>query len=261
MLDEARVAEAARAAGVDVPARYVEVTGSTNADLLALAEAGAPAWSVLVAGHQEAGRGRLGRAWVEPPGSSLLVSVLLRPELEIDRLPMLSLAAGVALVEALGSAAGLTATCRWPNDVLVGERKVAGILAESADDGFKRHAVIGTGLNLTQRPDEFPADLRRPATSVAADGGRADPAAILTAYLSILRTSVDELDRRPEVLVERYRAVCSTIGREVRARTIEGDEVEGRAAGVSDRGELIVRAPSGERRVAFGEVELLGLER
>src|SRR5689334_21196710 len=128
MLDEARVAEAARAAGIEVPARYVDVTGSTNADLLALAAAGAPAWSVLVAGHQESGRGRLGRTWVEPPGSSLLVSVLLRPDLEPERLPMLTLAAGVAIVEALADGAGVTATCRWPNDVMVGQRKLAGVL-------------------------------------------------------------------------------------------------------------------------------------
>jgi BirA family biotin operon repressor/biotin-[acetyl-CoA-carboxylase] ligase len=259
MLDEARVAEAARAAGIDVPARYVEATGSTNADLLSRAAEGAPAWSVVVADHQDAGRGRLGRTWVEPPGSSLLVSVLVRPDLEPERLPMLTLAAGLAVVEALRDAAGLAAACRWPNDVLVGERKIAGILAESATLGTgPPHVVIGTGLNLTQRPGDFPSDFRLPPTSVDAEGGVADPGPLLTALLLGLRTEVERLATDAPAFLDRYRVHCSTLGREVAARTLDGGSVEGLATGIGEGGELIVRTSSGEHPVGFGEVEVLG---
>ena len=257
MLSEALVAAAARAAGIEAPVRFVEVTGSTNADLLALAATGAPAWSVVVAGHQEAGRGRLGRTWVEPAGSSLLVSVLVRPDLAPERSAMLTLAAGLAAVTAVSSAAGLEGvTCAWPNDVVIGKRKLAGILTEGAVEGARlAHAVVGMGLNLTQGRRDFPEELRETATSVALEGGRADDAALLRAFLAELRGAVEGLRDDPAAIVRRYVARCSTIGREVRAVTVEGDLVTGRASGVGDTGDLLVRTSEGTtRRVGFGEV-------
>src|SRR5439155_10858783 len=169
VLTEHSVAAAASAAGLPPDtARYVESTGSTNADLMAAADEGAPEWTVLVAGHQTAGRGRLGRVWEEPAASSLLVSILLRPSMPPDEVPLASLAAGLAMAEAVGiTAAGLLARCEWPNDIVTGEgRKLAGVLVESRIEGDRlRHLVVGAGVNLTQSPGDLPGDARLPPTS------------------------------------------------------------------------------------------------
>jgi BirA family biotin operon repressor/biotin-[acetyl-CoA-carboxylase] ligase len=253
-LTEHSVADAARTAGFAGLARYVERTGSTNADLLAEAERGAPSWSVLVAGHQHEGRGRLGRAWVAPPGTSLLVSVLLRPDLSPGEAPVLALAAAVAAVDALRDAAGLSAGCKWPNDVLVGGRKVAGILTEAkAAPARLEHVVVGMGMNVLQTASELPADAA--ATSVAIEAGTADPVALLVAFLRRLRTAVS-LAARPgrEELLGRYRAVCLTLGRGVRADLGGGATVLGRAVAVGRAGELVVRTEDAEVVLASGEV-------
>ena len=124
--------------------RSIASTGSTNADLAAAATAGAASGAVLVADHQSAGRGRFDRRWEAPPGSSVAVSVLLRPaEVPLQRWLWLPLITGVAVAEGLRSAAGVDATVKWPNDVLIEGRKVCGILSERVDDA----AVIGMGIN------------------------------------------------------------------------------------------------------------------
>ena len=144
--------DAVRAALVGLWARvdFVERTGSTNADLLAAATAGAPDRSVLVAEHQEAGRGRLARSWVSPPGSGLTVSVLLRPEgVSASRLGWLTLLAGLAAYDAVRALSSVPCGLKWPNDLLLGpaQRKVAGILAEVADPQ-RPAVVVGIGLNV-----------------------------------------------------------------------------------------------------------------
>ncbi|HEX6130429.1 MAG TPA: biotin--[acetyl-CoA-carboxylase] ligase, partial [Actinomycetota bacterium] len=117
---------------VSAPVRADEVTGSTNATALAMAEDGAPAWTLVAAGHQTDGRGRLGRTWTDVPGRAVLVSVVLRPALPPARLGLLSLAAGAAVAEAIREQAGVDAEVKWPNDVRVGDRKVGGVLAEAS---------------------------------------------------------------------------------------------------------------------------------
>src|SRR5690349_12342781 len=120
LLTEHSVAGAARAAGLPGEAMFVASTGPTNADLVKLAERDAPAWTMIVAGHQEAGRGRLGRGWDAPPGSSLLVSVLLRPAVDPADAPLLTLATALAAADACHRACGVAPDCKWPNDLLVG---------------------------------------------------------------------------------------------------------------------------------------------
>jgi len=250
------VARAARSAGIDARARYVEVTGSTNSDLLALAEEGAPAWTVVVAGHQQEGRGRLGRTWVSEPGASLLLSVLLRPELPPTDSALLTLWAGACMAMSCSVACGVDVRCKWPNDLLASERKLGGVLTEAkVERGILAHVVVGVGVNLHQRPEDFPAELGRSATSVSIEGGRPDAPALLFEFLLRLKRFGDPT--RPdfrETVLDQYRRVCETIGRTVRATTTAGREVEGRATGVGESGQLIVETDTGRDEVTFGEI-------
>ena len=249
-LTEHTVAEAVRAAGIEAPPAFFDVTGSTNSDLMRRATDGAPEWTVAVAGEQIAGRGRLGRTWVAPPGTSLLVSVLLRPEMPPPEAPLLSLAAAVAMAEAIEAVCGVRVGCKWPNDLLAGDRKIGGVLPEaSIRDGRLEHAVIGAGVNLLQGPGDFPLELRDSATSVRIEGGLADPAALLTAYLQNLRRRTAE----PGDLDD-YRARCVTMGREISATTGSGSTVRGRALDIGPMGELSLETAEGTETIAFGEV-------
>jgi BirA family transcriptional regulator, biotin operon repressor / biotin---[acetyl-CoA-carboxylase] ligase len=256
MLTERLVAEAVRIAQLEAPVHFLEVTDSTNSDLLRLADRGAPEWTVVVANHQEAGRGRLGRSWVTAPGSSLLVSVLLRPKLAPVDAPLISLAAGAAMALACRKASGVAVTCKWPNDLMVGDRKLGGVLVEAqVQESRLHHAVIGIGVNLIQEPEAFPEEFREEATSVALEEGRADPAALLTAYLARLKGLCDPSDPRMRTQVlDAYVGLCDTIGRFVRAMTTSRVTITGRAVGIGYYGELIVRTAKGEETVRFGEI-------
>ena len=221
---------------------------STQAVAFALAADGAADRTVVVAQAQTAGRGRRGRLWIDEPGASLLTSIILRPRLEPARLPTLSLAAGVAVVEALERVTGLKPRLKWPNDVLVDGRKLAGILLESRI-GPSPLVVLGIGVNLAQRV--FPADLAERATSVRlATGRRVDADALLTALLESLdawRTRLETEGWAP--IRERWRALTETLGRRV---SIDG--VEGVAVDVDEDGALIVAEGDVRRRVVAGEV-------
>jgi BirA family transcriptional regulator, biotin operon repressor / biotin---[acetyl-CoA-carboxylase] ligase len=256
MLTERLVTEAVRIAQFDAPAHFVEVTDSTNTDLLHLADQGAPEWTIVVANQQEAGRGRLGRTWVSTPGSSLLVSVLLRPKLAPVDAPLITLAAGAAMTLACRKACGVPATCKWPNDLMVDDRKLGGILVEAkVQESRLHHAVIGIGVNLTQKTEDFPEEFREAATSVAMEEGHADPSALLTAYLARLKRLCDTSDPRIRAQVlEAYVDVCDTIGRFVRAMTTSRVTVTGRAVGIGYYGELMVHTAKGEEPVRFGEI-------
>lgn len=252
-LTEHTVAEAVRGAGIEAPPVFVEETGSTNSDLMLMAARGAPAWTVVVTGRQTAGRGRLGRTWVAPQGSSLLASVLLRPDVEASDAPALSLAAAVAMAMACGSACGVEVRCKWPNDLLVGSRKIGGILPEASfAAGRLDHVVMGVGVNLLQRAEDFPDELRSRATSVRMDGGRPDGPALLMDYLKNLRAAAGGSG-----ILDRYRACSATIGRQVAATTRSGGRIKGLAVDVDPSGALVVETDSGPQSVAFGEVEHL----
>jgi len=256
MLSEHTVAEAARAAGLTAPSRFIAVTGSTNTDVWRLAEQGAPEWTVVVAGRQTAGRGRLGRTWVTPAGAVLHVSLLLRPRLAPEGAPLLSLSAAVAAAEACRTAATIDVRCKWPNDLIVGLRKLGGILTEASVQGDRvEFVVVGTGVNVGQAAEDFPLELRDRATSVAREGGRAEPERLLESYLTRLRELYDgHQEGIGARVLDPYRRLCATIGRTVRASTVDGSIVEGKATAVGDGGELIVETPQGPRSVEFGEI-------
>jgi BirA family transcriptional regulator, biotin operon repressor / biotin---[acetyl-CoA-carboxylase] ligase len=258
LLTQHIVAEAAQAAGITAPARYVAVTGSTNSDLLNLASQGGPAWSVLVAGHQQGGRGRLGRSWISKPGQSLLLSVLLRPDIPAAEAPILSLAAAVVVVQACGTAAGVRVRSKWPNDLVLGDRKLGGILPEASVVGGRlEHVVLGIGLNVEQRESDFPPELGGRPTSLIMEGGSADPGVLLREVLAALRTELAPTEWLAQRVIPRYREVCESLGRQVRATLSGGRTVEGRAADIGPTGELIVETSSGTESVGFGEIEHL----
>jgi BirA family transcriptional regulator, biotin operon repressor / biotin---[acetyl-CoA-carboxylase] ligase len=165
--------------------RFVERTASTQR----LLGEDDPEGAVVVADEQTEGRGRLGREWLAPAGTSLLFSVLLRPEVDAARLPELSLVAGRACAEAIAEAAGVETEVKFPNDVLVQGRKVAGILAEATEG----RVVLGIGVNVRQRAGELPADARTPATSLLLETGREiDRAELLVAILDRLERHYGE---------------------------------------------------------------------
>ena len=210
------------------------VTGSTNAVVAQRALDGEPAGLVVVAEAQTAGRGRLDRSWTSPPRAGLTMSVLVRPDLPPERWPWLPLLAGLAVSTALREQAELDAVLKWPNDVLVEDRKLCGVLAEVPAPGA---AVLGIGLNVTTRAAELPQTAPTPPTSVAMAGGATtDRDTLLRAVLRALGDALADVDAARAA----YRERCSTLGRRVRL-SLPGDaQVEGVAEDVDDVGRLVV---------------------
>jgi BirA family biotin operon repressor/biotin-[acetyl-CoA-carboxylase] ligase len=231
------------------------LTGSTNADLLAQAAAGAPEGSVLVAEAQTAGRGRLGRTWLSPPGAGLMFSVLLRPgEVSPARRGWVPLLTGVAIASAVRDATGLDARLKWPNDVLVGDRKLAGILAEQSADAI----VVGAGINVSASRDELPVGS---ATSLALEGALAGRPRLLGAILGeierlYLAWAGGPSPGDPDAcgLRDEYRRYSATLGRQVRVEFPGGDAAGGTAADIDAGGRLVVHTPDGPLAVSAGDV-------
>ncbi|MEV5710954.1 biotin--[acetyl-CoA-carboxylase] ligase [Actinoallomurus sp. NPDC052274] len=244
--------------------RVVAETGSTNADLAERARAGAEEGLVLVAEAQTAGRGRLDRAWTAPPRSGLAFSVLLRPPVPVARLGWLPLVAGVAVVRALRGFAEIEGTSRggmadaalkWPNDVLIHGRKLAGILAERAGDAV----VLGIGLNVSLRADELPVPT---ATSLVLEDAPADRDPVLRAILRELAGRYIEFcgEWAEGALRDAYREVCATLGRQVRVQLPGGAPgapdgvLTGEAVDIDENGCLVVRAADGDHALSAGDV-------
>ncbi len=236
----------------------VPETGSTNADLLAAARRGEPAGAVLVADHQTAGRGRMGRTWEAPPGASLLCSVLFRPgeggaPAEPHRCTQ---AVGVAAVRTCEEELGFTADLKWPNDVFVGDRKLAGVLAEAVvEHGRITAVVVGLGMNLTW-PDPMPGELA--ATAISANhltGAPVDRDRVLAAVLE--RLAATDWDALPA----EYRRRLGTLGQRVVAHLPAG-EVDGTAVDVTADGALVLALDDGSRReIVAGDVERMRVTR
>jgi BirA family transcriptional regulator, biotin operon repressor / biotin---[acetyl-CoA-carboxylase] ligase len=227
------------------PRAHFRVTDSTNERAKALAEAGAPHGALVTADEQIAGRGRQGRVWSAPARSSVLMSLLLRG-LE-ERHALLPLAAAVAVCEAL---APLDCGIKWPNDVWIDGRKVAGILVEGRPQAG--WAVLGIGLNVNVEADDFPAELRETATSVGiAAAERRDPEGELQRLLQSLETWIEAPER--EVL-SAWRERDA-----IRGRHVTWADGEGRAAGIADSGGLLVETDAGVVQLDAGEIHISGL--
>lgn len=223
----------------------VAATGSTNADLLAAARAGEPE-QVLVADHQTSGRGRLDHRWEAEPGSSLLVSVLVRPD--GDAGPV-GTAFGLAALDAVRAAGATTVGSKWPNDLVLPDgRKLGGVLLEAVATGTGVAAVVaGLGVNIRWQgplPDGA-ADL---ASLVCPPPGRDD------LLVELLLSFERRLDQTPGQLLADYRAACLTLGRWVRARAVDG-QIEGRAVDLAPDGALVLEVDGERRTVTAGDVE------
>jgi len=230
-----------------------DTLASTSDEATRLARAGAPEGTLVTARTQTAGRGRQGRHWVSEPGN-LYASLVLRPDAHVARAAQLGFAASLAIADAIrGFAPKVPVTLKWPNDVLVGGRKVAGILLESEGDtvGRVRFVVIGIGVNLASHP----ADSEFPATSLAATGAAAvTPEAFLAALASALLLWYERWRGDGFAALRRaWLARATGIGQALRAR-LPGETVEGRFAGLDDDGMLLLDLPQGRRRIAAGDV-------
>ena len=244
------------------PLRWCPVTGSTNADALAWAAEGAPEGAVVGTEHQTTGRGRHGRVWSDTPGLNLLFSIVLRPTLPPERLGLVPLAAGVAVAEALAPWTDpVVPQLKWPNDVLLGGHKTAGLLLEGhhAAGGAPTY-VLGLGLNVNQT--DFSAGLADRATSLALEVGRPLPrAALLADLLLALERHYDALLRgETEPLCSAFEARMAGRGAEASVAFTGGRQprLQGRILGVDRTGALRLVTAEGIRTLSAGEVTLAG---
>jgi BirA family biotin operon repressor/biotin-[acetyl-CoA-carboxylase] ligase len=229
---------------------YPEV-GSTNDIAGAMADRGAAEGLVVLTDRQTAGRGRLGRSWASPSGAGIYVSVVLRPSTRVATL--LTIAAGVAIAEGITSATGLAPHVKWPNDVHVSGRKLAGILAE----GAVGHVVLGIGINVQSAA--YPADVASRATSIEAELSRpVDRGLVLAECLVALASRYRELqDGRGRRVVDAWRSrAASMLGRRVEWDSA-GIQQVGLAENIDDDGALIVKVGAGTQKVRSGEVRWL----
>jgi BirA family transcriptional regulator, biotin operon repressor / biotin---[acetyl-CoA-carboxylase] ligase len=239
----------------------VETTGSTNADLRDAARADAEDRTVLIAEQQTAGQGRRARNWVSPPRTGLYLSVLLRPhDVPPNRIPWITLLAGVALVCTARETAGVDAVLKWPNDLLAGpdRSKCAGVLAEAVNGGI----VLGMGLNVATLPDDVPAGVGGLVpTSLAQQGARTTDRTELAVALLL---TLSQLDARWRLaygdpmacgLLDAYREHCATLGMRVRIELPGDNELTGTAVDLDREGQLMVRDDlGGHHAVRAGDV-------
>jgi BirA family transcriptional regulator, biotin operon repressor / biotin---[acetyl-CoA-carboxylase] ligase len=256
----ARVAP--RAGGMGRPIHWLESTVSTNDVAARLAESGAEEGTTVVAETQTAGRGRQGRVWFSPPGAGLYASMIVRPGSGVSNdenaAALLTLASGVAIAEAVRAATGLPAQIKWPNDVLVEGRKLAGILAEAAiQGGLLQFIVVGFGVNL--HPAAYPRDIASRVTSIEAETNRpADRALVLAEIVAAIGERYADLRAgRFDVILSAWRQLASSLP----GARVEWDSpagvVRGRAEDIDRHGALLVRIDDRVERVVAGEVRWL----
>lgn len=214
----------------------------------ALAAEGAAHGVVVAAEEQTKGRGRRGSTWVSPPGAGLYFSFIARPQLPVPSL--LTLAAGVAVREGIAAASGLAPDLKWPNDLLVGRRKLAGILAEGLAIGTRGEAiVIGVGVNV--QPAAYPREVAARATSIEGELGRAvDRDALLASILDALARRLAALDETPGDILQAWRAASPS----ATGTRVEWDGRSGLTSGIDDTGALLVTTAAGVERIIAGEL-------
>ena len=233
--------------------RWLPSTASTMDVASRLAHEGAPHGVVVVADEQTSGRGRRGTTWASPPGAGLYLSFVARPPIPTAvaaPLSLLTLAAGVAVREGIATATGLAADLKWPNDVIVGKRKLAGILAEGIAIGSPNQAVI-IGVGVNAQPAAYPPDIAARATSLEGELGRTvDRGLLLSQILIALWDRLAMLDQRPDDILQAWRAASpNAIGTRV-----EWEGKFGTTDGIDDSGALLVRTTAGVERIIAGEL-------
>jgi BirA family biotin operon repressor/biotin-[acetyl-CoA-carboxylase] ligase len=236
-----------------------EQTTSTNDVIEKLARDGVKEGAVVFAESQTKGRGRLGRKWLSPERKGLWFSVLLRPDLRPQETTQLTVASATALRRAIQSETGLRAEIKWPNDIFIGGKKVAGILTElSAELDKVRHVILGIGVDVNQGASEFPPELRKLATSLKIESGRMiSRAELATAILRELDSDYARICSGGfSEVADEWQEHCKTIGREVTIQIGER-QIRGHAESLDDDGALLLRTDHGRlERITGGDVTL-----
>lgn len=240
---------------------FLKKTPSTNADAFRIAEEGAPEGTVVVADAQSGGKGRRGRTWSSPPGVNLYCSIVLRPSIMPYEAPQLTFLSAVAVARAIEKTTVLIPEIKWPNDVLIGGKKIAGLLNEmSAETDGINFVVLGIGVNLNMTADQFPDDLRYPATSLLIESG------LHTGRLPFVVTMLNELDKLyADFLLhgfgpvrEEWQKRCNANGRRILVSDAGIEQTSGMFAGIDGDGALLLRSDDGMvERIVNGDVRVI----
>ena len=240
---------------------WYPVIDSTNTRAKSLAKEGAPHGTVLIAGSQTGGRGRMGRTFQSPEGMGVYLSVILRPHCPPEKLMHLTCAAGVAMTEAVEKASGIRPQVKWINDLVVDGKKLGGILTEmSVDKGMVEYAVVGIGINCLQGKEDFPAEIADLATSLSLAAGKTvPPEKLAAAMVDALWNMSGILFTEKAAIMARYKANCITLGKDVQVLRA-GTVLQGKSIDLDEDGGLLVAYPDGRREwVSSGEVSVRGM--
>ena len=243
--------------------QYFPTIDSTNTQAKKLAAAGAPEGTVLIAGHQTGGRGRMGRSFHSPSAQGVYLSVILRPQCPPPELMHLTCAVGSAMCDAVENCAGIRPGVKWINDLVFHGRKLGGILTELGMDpktGLVSYAVVGIGMNCLQSCEDFPPEIRDMAVSLStAAGRRISPALLASAMIRGLHAMNQVFLIQKDAVMKSYRTDCVTIGKEVSVHRFDTVR-HGTALGVDDNGALVVRFSNGSTEaVSAGEASIRGM--
>ena len=241
---------------------YFEEIDSTNIRIKAMAKAGAPHGTVLIADRQTGGMGRMGRNFHSPGGVGIYMSILLRPSCTPMELLHLTCATAVAMCDAVEASVGFRPGIKWTNDLVSGKRKLGGILTELGltPKGMVDYAIIGVGINCRQQVSDFAPDIRNIAGSLSMiTGSDIDRSKVAAAMMESLHRMSETLLTEKAAMLERYRADCITVGQDI--SLVRGEEIRhGHAIGVDEAGALVVRFPDGHTEaVNSGEVSVRGM--
>lgn len=245
---------------------FFESVDSTNDAAMEIgAQREEPEGIVVIADGQKSGRGRLGRSWVSPPGGNLYFTLLLRPFFPPREAPLLTFMAAVAVVSSIREHTGLSAVIKWPNDIIVGDKKAGGILMEMRADAERIKLIaLGIGVNVNLFPEMLPEGVREVTTTLKQESGRGiDRIKLFEVMLGSLEHWYKILlDGDKKVLINEWLSLDSTIGREVKVEraglSVDDNIISGIAEGINDDGQLLIRLSSGEiEKVSAGDVTIL----
>lgn len=239
---------------------YYETIGSTNDEAVRLGMKGSPEGTALVAETQSAGKGRMRRAWHSPPGANIYTSIILRPQFEPDRAPQISLAAGVAVAETLNPYCPGDVCLKWPNDVLINEKKVCGILTQMKMSGSAiDFVVVGIGINVNWNHEQFPEDIQSMATSVSIEAGReiSRLELIIRLYENMAKCYRELAQNGFAPIREKWLGLTSMIGKPVSVM-FQKEKVTGKAVGLDNDGALLLLTAGNETvKVSAGDATIL----